>query len=416
MLLRPFNLGRLGRASLSRSRNGWLLGGVIHALSAGKNRSYSLGRSGRLSEQLHLSVVRAQKAWEVSKESGLIVEFAADRPRIVDGSLVARAAATSMTTNPDDPRQWFNNGSVVADLGQTRDLLRIVQVSSAGETWHRLKVLSGHPMDAGQQLYVWFLYRSGSSGTCRILIDEAATAATNLQGPAGNLSIISGPSATIDQLNQMSLPDGRHLVQFRMTASVDAGSYSIGIGPGSSVPGEAVEVLAGNVNTGAQQVILEPTYTVDADNLTGPVPSGLDAGFSGVVRFRPEEFEGNTLFGMYRNLSGYWFRAYVHAEERVQVQAYTPAGLEVNSPTNSAALSGEINTLAFRYFPNDLAFSLNGDAVRQDSSVQVISGFDHLWLGRFGGLRELSGGIQDFQLSLERFEDADLLRLSSGDV
>jgi hypothetical protein len=150
-----------------------------------------------------------------------------------------------------------------------------------------------------------------------------------------------------------------------------------------------------------------------ASPATYTAPSGLSSGFSGVIAFTPSAFNDNALIFIGGT---HYLRAYVNdVPAAVQVQLATVNGLDVNTSVPGLRL-GEVNVLAFRVFPNDVAVSLNGGALVTDTSAVVPASLPQVILGSFGGLQPLMGEVVYAGLSLTKPSDADLRALASPNV
>ncbi|MEZ5779559.1 MAG: hypothetical protein R3E44_14485 [Paracoccaceae bacterium] len=152
-----------------------------------------------------------------------------------------------------------------------------VSVASTGATWNR--AIRNIALAGAMSHVLTAFVRAGSSGSILVMFKNATTGkSSQAAGPLGSLSASDDGAGAVAVLGDALLADGltRRLV-LRFTPAAGA-THSIGIGPGSAVPGQSVIVLAVQLEAGSEATSYMPTTTAVATRLADAVTTDLAAG------------------------------------------------------------------------------------------------------------------------------------------
>ena len=190
--------------------------------------------------------------------TGDLIAAAADVPRFAHdpvtlaprGLLLEAAGSNLMTNAAASTATWTLDSADASNLALAAlGLFGGVQIISTGQSWGRLR--ANAPMSSGLGYAITVLFRAASSPEARLTLSIYNVGESHFGGPIGAMAQTRGDIGNFGAAQQVLLADGvTRMLRVQFTPST-GGSISLGLGPASSVAGQAVVLLAMQVEQGA---------------------------------------------------------------------------------------------------------------------------------------------------------------------
>lgn len=287
-----------------------------------------------------------------------------------------------------------------------------LSIASGGQSWHRAQVNSINFV-ANTEYFLTLWYRPDTASQMRITFYNASTApATNLEvsGSAGACAVTIQNGGTVTSVENTALPDGNYRVRFGFKLDVSlAGAW--GVGPGSTIVGEAVIALAMQIEEGGAPTGLittsgaPTTRLADVASLGGAAWTGANSGSLVIDASADSTLDcpiasvtsaSGRSISLYRSQAGYASVAYTSA-----------AGSQVVTTTNGIS-AGADHMIGLSWDPTGLSICANGASIATGIAPD-LAGIDTLAFSAIG-LGEAYGpamihAVTHFQT---RLSDAEL--------
>jgi len=213
--------------------------------------------------------------------SGNLYRFGVDVPRKTNrGWSIAGAARREHGEAPTNGRQ---SGAATLTTLPVEGLFNPMRVASGGAIWHRRIVGSFAVTTA--PVYVRFRVRAGTSGRIFINVRNGTAGTEDQVGvdlPFSGNPTFGTNSGVVSAFVIKTLPNGDIDATFTWTPNANGAAANIGIGPGSAVTGEYIDIIGMQATTAFSEWIMggAGTKAIAADimslNLTG---LDMSAGF-----------------------------------------------------------------------------------------------------------------------------------------
>ncbi|MBA4792275.1 MAG: hypothetical protein H2041_01265 [Phenylobacterium sp.] len=312
--------------------------------------------------------------------------WAANDPAIGDDGLEsweARQEILPLSCRPAEAAWGVTPVEVQKTSGPTYSgIFQSADVASNGANWNRLTIPNGQSVVAGQLYSVVVRVVAGTSGRIYVGVRDQATTNISyyvglLDAPVASGTQTAGTFTLIE--NVMETASIRRLV-FHWTPNFTGGINNTGVGPGSPVVGETIRLLGISIQPGPY--IASPP--IDNDNLAATRTAtdyrigGLyaDPTHYGVARVFwaaadgasespfPVAFEFASAAGPMNRVL--WRRATTTSSLIVRVG-------DVNIfTTNTPAVAGTWETVAWRCKAGDYAMSLNGGPLSGGNNATAL--------------------------------------------
>jgi hypothetical protein len=279
-----------------------------------------------------------------------------------------------------------------------------VQVASSGQNWHSI-YRTGINLTASTVYAFTLFYRAGTSGRVRLTFRNNGTATeTVVNGLAGNLSVSAQFAGSAAILSQYLCSDGlTYVVTGTYTPNGTSVDHWFRISPDSTVSGQTVIALGGQLEAGAFPTSYIPTTTAtvtrsaDVASISGSNFSAWYNALGGTLFAEADRSTGisstSTLFSI--NDGGF-------SNRFLNLRHDTSSALTVLSATAGAIdaaagvtllNSSNRNRIAVAQVLNDLATAANGSLGGVDSSV-AIPVVTQASIGSVGGASFYNGTIR----------------------
>lgn len=187
-------------------------------------------------------------AGTAQKADGSYVSFDTGVPRITDRGLLVEATRTNLLSRstPGGAGWGFTSGAQATPAAPWGPFSAF-SIAGGGNDWHRTSLLVS--VQAGNPYAVQVIYRAGTSGRVRVVINSSGDE-TAVRGLVGGPSVIASAAGPVTNLVNESVGVGIYRVSFIITPTV-TGAITLGVGPDTSTVGQTVDGLYAGIEAGA---------------------------------------------------------------------------------------------------------------------------------------------------------------------